>query len=118
MTDDRLAPCGHVWEGKGGTCTQYRCLGRMLGPVKIRDRWHCTGVATSAHAGVYFDEEGHVEPLWCPVCNRVAGAERLRATLRDVAKWARGRQKLDDAEAEQGGEEFCDIASKCEQAIE
>lgn len=29
MTANRLAPCGHVWEGKGGTCTQERCAGAV-----------------------------------------------------------------------------------------
>ena len=39
------------------------------------------------------------------------------AVLKHVAEWARGRQKLADTEAEQGGEEFSDIARRCEEAL-
>lgn len=42
----------------------------------------------------------------------------LVAELCHVSKWARGRQKLADHEEEQGGEEFADIASRCETVLE
>lgn len=41
-----------------------------------------------------------------------------RRVVAEVAEWARGRQRLDDAAAEQGGEEFCDVASLLEALLE
>lgn len=50
----------------------------MNGPVTLRQRWYCEGTAAASHAPVYFDEQGHCEPLWCPVCNRIETAKNGR----------------------------------------